>query len=548
MTIRKAILLCVVVLFAGLAPAHGVTLTLLHTSDLHGHVHPIDELADRDFGEGLARVASVVKAVRAEGRPVLLLDSGDTIQGTPAQALVFAGKVGDGSDPIVRAMNAVGYDAMAVGNHDFDFGLERLEKSRAAAKFPWLSSNILRGKGEPAFPPYAIREVEGARVGILGLTTKNVPNWEHPGNIEGLRFTDPVEAARRYVPVLRAQEHCDLVVVIAHLGFEKDPSTGEDRGSSDENQAYALATEVPGIDLLLTGHTHTDIAPRLVGKTWISQPGRFGNVLTRFDVTFEKKGSKWTVASITGRNLPMKPAAADPDVIAAIEREHRAAMAALAESVARLATPVTANGARVSDTGLLDWLHALQQREGKADVSFASLLPGSLPAWASGPLTLRQIWAFYPYENRLVTIQATGKQIREALEVAARCVSGISVQDGSPVWKRNPRVWGYNCDTAAGVEYAIDPMRPEGRRLLFLRREGKPVRDEDTFKVALNSYRAAGGGGFSVWKGCPRISTSESSLRDMLVDDARKKGVVDPESDENWFLAPTLPEGRLSGN
>src|SRR5262245_14487934 len=222
----------------------------------------------------------------------------------------------------------------------------------------------------------------------------------------------------------------------------------------------------------------------------------------------------------------MKAVAPDPDVISAVEPEHRAAMAALAETVARLAVPVTASGARVSDTALLDWLHSLQRREGKADVSFASLLPGSLPAWPSGPLTLRQVWAFYPYENRLVTIQATGKQIREALEVAARCVSGIAVQDGSPVWKRDPRVWGYNCDTAAGVEYAIDPMRPEGQRLLFLRREGKPIGDDEVFKVALNSYRAAGGGGYSVWKTCPRISTSESSLRDMLVDDARKKTVV----------------------
>ncbi|HEY6928104.1 MAG TPA: bifunctional UDP-sugar hydrolase/5'-nucleotidase [Thermoanaerobaculia bacterium] len=548
MRIRRAALLCVFALLAGPSPARAVTLTVLHTSDLHGHVHPTDEVVNRDFGEGLARVASAVKTIRAEGHPVLLLDSGDTIQGTPAQALVFGEKIGDGSDPIVRAMNAVGYDAMAIGNHEFDFGLKRLEKSRTAAKFPWLSANILRGQGEPAFPPYAIREVEGVRIGILGLTTKSVPEWEHPGNVEGLRFTDPVEAARRYVSLLRTQEHCDLVIVIAHIGFEKDPATGEDRGSSDENQAYAIATEVSGIDLLLTGHTHSDIAPRQVGKTWASQPGRFGNVLTRFDVTLEKKANRWTVGSITGRNLPMKPVAPDPEVIAAIEPEHRAAMTALAETVARLAVPVAANEARVSDTALLDWLHAFQRREGKADVSFASLLPGSLPAWPSGPLTLRQIWAFYPYENRLVTIQATGKQIRGALEVAARCVSGIAIQDGSPVWKRNPRVWGYNCDTAAGVEYAIDPMRPEGQRLLFLKHEGKPVRDDETFRVALNSYRAAGGGGYSVWKGCPRISTSESSLRDMLVEDARKKGVVDPSADENWFLAPTLPEGKFSVN
>ena len=223
-------------------------------------------------------------------------------------------------------------------------------------------------------------------------------------------------------------------------------------------------------------------------------------------------------------------------------------MAILSETVARLAVPLTASAARVADTALLDWLHAVQLREGKADLSFASLLPGSLPEWPSGPLTVRQIWSFYPYENRLVTVQATGRQIREALEVAARCVSGVTIQDGQPVWKRNPRVWGYNCDTAEGIEYAIDPTRPEGKRLLVLKRNGKTVGDDEVFKVALNSYRAAGGGGYSVWRQCPRVSTAETSVRDLLLEDARKKGVIAPEADGNWYLAPTLPEGRLSGN
>jgi 2',3'-cyclic-nucleotide 2'-phosphodiesterase (5'-nucleotidase family) len=532
-----------------LLPARGalaVTLTILHTSDLHGHVHPHDELADRDFGEGLARIASAVKAIRAEGRPTLLLDSGDTLQGTPTQALVFRGSVGNGSDPTIRAMNRIGYDAMAVGNHEFDFGLARLEKSRGEAKFPWLAANISRGKGEPAFPPYAVREIAGTRIGILGLTTKNVPSWESPGNVGGLRFADTVETARRYVPLLRGQEQCDLVIVLTHQGFERDPATGEDRGGSEENQAYALATQVQGIDLLLTGHTHIVIAPRKLGGAWISQPGRFGNTLTRFDVTLEKKGGRWAVEAIAGHNFPMKEVAPEPEIVATIESEHRASMAVLSETVAALAAPLAAAEARVADTALLDWLHAVQQREAKAELSFASLLPATLPEWPSGALTIRQIWSFYPYENSLVTVRATGRQIREALEVAARCVSGVRVQDERPVWKRNVRVWGYNCDTAEGIEYALDPTRPEGKRLLFLKRNGRPVGDEDIFTVAINSYRAAGGGGYGVWRECSRISESEKNLRDLLIEDARRSKTLKPVSDQNWFLAPTLPEGLPS--
>jgi 2',3'-cyclic-nucleotide 2'-phosphodiesterase (5'-nucleotidase family) len=534
------------VLAACAAPA--VTLTILHTSDLHGHVDPHDELADKDFGEGLARIAHAVRTIRAEGRPTLLLDSGDTIQGTPAQALTLRGGGGQASDPTIRAMNAIGYDAMAVGNHEFDFGLSRLEKSHGEAKFPWLSANILREKGEPAFPPYAIRQVAGIRVGILGLTTKSVPFWESPDNIRGLRFEDTVATARRYVALLRAQEQCDLVIVLTHEGFERDPSTGQDRGGSEENRAYALATEVSGIDLLLTGHTHSDVAPRKLGGAWISQPGRFGNTLTRFDVDLEKKGGKWAVSNIAGRNLPMKEVTADPEIAAAVAAEHSAAMAALSETVATLSAPVDASQARVADTAIIDWVHSVQLREGQADLSFASLLPGMLPEWPAGPLTVRQVWSLYPYENSLVTVTATGRQVREALEVAARCVSGVSAQDGRAAWIRNARVWGYNCDTAEGIEYALDPTRPEGHRVLFLRRRGKPVKDEETFSVALNSYRAAGGGGYAIWRQCPRVSTKDLGLRELLLDDARKRTVLRLDANQNWFLSPGLPEGRFSGN
>jgi 2',3'-cyclic-nucleotide 2'-phosphodiesterase/3'-nucleotidase len=513
-----------VALFLLLAAARisAVVLTILHTSDLHGRVHPHDALADADLGEGLARVATAVKAIRAEGHPVLLLDSGDAIEGSPTQALVFSGRLGagDGSDPIIRAMNLLGYDAMAVGNHEFDFGVERLNASRKQARFPFLSANTLGPEGEPAFPPYAVVEAGGVRVGILGLVTPHVGNWESPALLGGLRFGDSVEAARRWVPVLRGRERCALVVVIAHEGFERDPRTGKARPDSGENQAYAVATEVPGIDLLLSGHAHAVVAPTRVGGTWVSQPGRWGNTLTRFDVTLEESGGAWKVAAIRGRNLPMRRVVPDAEIVAAIAPEHDATMRALVEDVAVLEAPVSSAGARRRDTALLDWLHAVQLRDGRADLSFASLLPTALPEWTAGPLTLRQIWAFYPYENGLVTVEATGRQVREALERAAACAA-------------RPDEFGRNCDSLEGADYVLDLSRPEGRRVASLTRGGREVSDDERFLVAINSYRASGGGGYPMWKRARRVSET-GNVRDLLVADAQTRKRLRLEADGNW--------------
>ena len=513
------------------APLPAVTLTILHTSDLHGRVHPHDALADADLGEGLARVAAAVKAVRAEGGAVLLLDSGDTIQGAPEQALVFSGRVGSGSDPTVRAMNLAGYDAMAIGNHDFDFGLARLEASRKEARFPWLSANTLGGNGEPAFPPYAVKELAGVRIGILGLVTPHVGNWESPALVAGLRFGDSVEAARRWVPVLRGRERCDLVIVLAHESFERDPrgegtpgrGTGRERRDGGENQAWAVATRVEGIDLLLSGHAHAVIAPTLVGKAWVSQPGRWGNTLTRFDVSLERAGEGFRVTAIAGRNLRMRRVVPDAEVVAAVSPEHDAAMAALSERVAVLDAPVSARGARAGDGPLLDWLLSVERRAGRADLALASLLPAAMADWPSGPLTLRQLWAFYPYENGLVTVEATGRQVRAALERAAACAGR----------KEEP---GRNCDALAGAEYVLDLTRPEGHRVVSLTRGGREIADGDVLTVALNSYRASGGGGYPMWKSARRLSET-GNLRDLLAADARARRSLLLTADGNWRIA-----------
>jgi 2',3'-cyclic-nucleotide 2'-phosphodiesterase (5'-nucleotidase family) len=423
----------------------------------------------------------------------------------------------------VRVLNLVGYDAAAVGNHEFDFGRGRLEESRREARFAWLSANTLGPGGEPALPPYDVREVAGVRVGVLGLVTPGVAKWESPELVAGLTFGDTVAAAKKYVPVLRGKERCDLVVVLAHESFERDLKTGTPRpGAPGDNQAYALATEVEGIDFLLTGHAHSIVTPQRLGPTWLSQPGRWGNTLTRFDATLERTpNGKWTLAGVRGRNLPMRGVEPDAEVVAAIEPEHADTMRLLAEPLAVLPAGVSSRNTRTEDSGMVDWTHRVQLSEGKAQLSFASVLAFGPPLeWPAGPLTLRQVWQFYPYENSLVTLRASGKTVREALERSAEC---MAERDEGP----------RSCDSLEGADYEIDLSRPPGRRVVFLRRLGKDVADGDVFTVALNSHRAAGGGGYPMWKRAQRLA-EKGNVREMLVADARAQKTLRLSATGNW--------------
>lgn len=522
----------------GASLARGAHVTILATSDLHGHVEPQDELAGQDLGEGLARVASRVAAIRSEGNPVLLLDSGDTIEGTPLEAL--HARAGRSGDPTIRAMNGAGYDAMCVGNHEFDFGLDVLERARRDARFPFLSANIVDEKGMPVFRPFAIFERAGVRIGVLGLTVSAVPSWESPSHLGRLHFLDTVETARKYVPILRGRERCGIVIVLTHQGFERDLGAGRppDPVWAAENRGWALATGVDGIDILLAGHSHENLPPRRIGKVWVSIPGRYGNFLTRYDLEIEKG----RIASIGGENLPMKGTEPDGEILRLVAEDVRRVEETLSTTIARLRAPVSFRFLRSSDNAALDWVHRVQREATGADLSFSSILAARLPDWKAGPLTIRDVWRFYPYENSLVTVRASGSQVRSALERAAGCFSGLQAADGGFAWKRGSDVFYFNCDTLAGADYAIDPTRPAGDRLLYLRRAEKGVSDGDSFTVALNSYRAAGAGGYRVWREAARVGQERESIRDLLIADARRQGELRLEADFNWLLAPMLPE------
>ena len=270
---------------------------ILGTTDMHGRIFPIDYYTNKYDNVGIAKVATLVKEARKNDPDLLLVDSGDTIQGTPLE--YFHNKRNNTPpDPMMLSMNALHYDSMAVGNHEYNFGLKVLEKARSEAKFPWLSANTYnKGTATTHYQPYIVKETNGVRVGVLGLTTPGIPNWENVPNYEGLEFKETVSEAKKWVPILREKEKVDLVVITMHMGIEEDLRTGQQilHKCRNENAAIAIARQVPGVDVILMGHTHRDVPSLVVNGVLLTQANRWASHVARVDVYLEKN-KRWPLA------------------------------------------------------------------------------------------------------------------------------------------------------------------------------------------------------------------------------------------------------------
>lgn len=523
------------------AESDTVELTILHTSDLHGAVLPFNDYANRPSKRGsLAQVATLVENTRSTSKhPVLVFDSGDTIQGTPFEQFVHV-RWSEPS-PTIEAMNRIGYDAMAVGNHEFNFGLGVLRRAEEQADFPFLSANSLRaGSDEPAFQPYTIFEAGPLKVGVLGLITPNVPGWEVPEHYAGLEFQPMDEAARRWVPNLRDQEGCDVVVVLAHTGFEASPETGELNGTEHENFVMRL-TEVPGIDLLLTGHTHDDIPPHLVHGVIVSQPDARAQMVTRIDLSFTRDENGWAITDWTGENLAMRETPADTEMVEAFAVAHQRVQTQLDGPAGEVSGELRVERCRLEDCAAVDLIHAVQLDASGADLSLASLLNAHAPPLESGPVSWRWIHAFYVYANTLTAVRLTGQQVLDVLEHIARFYDGLECPEtGGCTVLTDPAIPLYNVDNMAGLQYRIDPTRPEGSRVRDLRSHGSELDLDATFTVACNSYRAAGGGLFPHIEEAEVVWVSSREMTDLIGDYLDRNRPWRPVVDGNWRIGRDL--------
>jgi 2',3'-cyclic-nucleotide 2'-phosphodiesterase/3'-nucleotidase len=552
------------------------TLRLMQTSDLHTNLFPWDYFTGKaDPQRGLSKVATLVKRARAENPDCnLLIDTGDTLQGTPL-GTYYALVDNAPQHPMAVAMNELRYDAMALGNHEFNYGLGVLSKFKGEASFPLLGANIRQsdGGGE-AFTPYLLKDVCGVKVGILGLVTPGVTTWERPENIPGLRFDDPLETARVYVPRMR-QEGADVVVVAIHSGPDKqptgsasnpaswlndyaDPTKWADRGNlPGENQAVQIAQQVEGIDVLLTGHTHQPI-PKMLLKNGqgqdvlLIQPNRWGSHLGLVDLSIVHADGRWKVEGKDSRLLEVNASVEQDAQVTQLTQVHHATT--LNYVSAKLGTTRAAftggYAARYVDSALADLINAVQEEAAEenghpVDFSLAALFTdeGMLPA---GDITLRDAYSIYIYDNTLYVMEINGSILRRALELNAGYFAQWNPSappDASrPESAKVGNVQNYNWDLYSRIEYGYDLTKPVGSRLTHLRYKGLDVRDDQSFRIAINNYRASGGGGYSMFKEGTVLWTSADGVRDYVARYIQSHPNLDPNDVNmcNFSLTPDL--------
>ena len=535
------ILICVT--FIASLPAATVKISLLSSTDLHGNIFPHDYYTAKSAPRGLAKVATLIQEARRQNPNSLLLDCGDTIQGstleTVHQMAVRAGKTTQ-PDPMMAVMNYLRYDAMAMGNHELNYGLKNMLTARSQATFPWLSANtrLAAGASVKPFQGWIVKTVAGVKIGIIGLTTPAIPIWEKPENYKGYRWIAGTIAAAEAVAEMRKSAKPDVVVVIVHSGLDRDLATGQVKSGEavGENMVHQIATEVPGIDVIFFGHTHQQLAGALVNGVLLAQAKNWGGSLARVDLKLEGTPGKWKLTSKEGSLIPVTPATVpDPKVIAIAQPYHDQAEKYLSAPVAESMVSMNGSHAREMDSALVDMIQEVQLYYAKADVSFASLFSTAVN-FPKGPVTVRELASLYIYDNELYAIEGDGQMVKDALENAARfylpCPETGCLGDA----QINPKVFGFNYDMAQGVNYEIDLRRPEGDRIRNLMYRGKPLAMDQKLRIALNNYRSGGSAGYTAFQKAPIVWRSGMEIREMMIDYYREKKVFPASPDNNWRL------------
>ncbi|MGW6204744.1 bifunctional metallophosphatase/5'-nucleotidase [Streptomyces sp. NPDC055089] len=557
---------------AGPAAAHGhghghgrppkrYSFTVMGTTDLHGNVFNWDYFTDKEFDDkthndvGLAKISTLVDQVRREkGRHnTLMIDAGDTIQGT--QLSYYYAKIDPITakrgpvHPMAQAMNAIGYDAAALGNHEFNYGIPVLRKFEEQCDFPLLGANALDAKTlRPAFAPYVIKKLRtphgrDVKVAILGLTNPGIAIWDK-ANVGGkMVFPGLEEQAAKYVPRLRSMG-ADVVIVSAHSGSSGTSSYG-DQIPYVENAAGLVAEQVPGIDAILVGHAHSEIPEYFVEnkqtgkKVVLSEPLKWGQRLTLFDFDLVWEKGRWVVERAGSQVLNSNTVAEDPKITKMLADEHTKVVAYVNQVIGTSTAAMTTAEAAWKDEPIIDLINVVQAETVKAALAggeYAALpvlsqascfsRTAQIPA---GNVTIKDAAGLYPFENTLEARLVTGAQIKDYLEFSARYY--VQTAAGAPVdtakLTNADNTPDYNYDAVSGLTYDIDIAQPNGSRIVGLSFEGKAIDPAAQFVLAVNNYRASGGGNFPHVPAAKQLWANSEEIRNTIIAWVQAKGSVD---------------------
>jgi 2',3'-cyclic-nucleotide 2'-phosphodiesterase (5'-nucleotidase family) len=515
-----------------------ISITIIGTSDMHGDLMGWSYEDGKDLGKGgFARAASVVKEARAQNPNTLVIDNGDSIQGTILTDDLFNVDLTK-QNPVMAVMNTIGYDAMSLGNHEFNFGTPLIDKLVKEANFPILSANIYK-KGTTNYfvQPYTIKEVEGVKVGIIGLTVPDILKYDGTKQgVASLEYRHMAQEAKKAVAALR-KEGVDVIIAAAHAGLD-------DRGGEDDaGAARAVAQACPEIDILLVGHDHVTLVEEINGVL-VAAPTTQTQAV-RFELTINKKGEGYAVTSKTATIVELSEYPIDTDAAKTIASFHDETLKFLQGTIGTATGdfhPAQIKGvptAQIQDTPVIDLINNVQLAVTGADVSAAALFSANsnLP---QGALSYANVFNIYKYPNTLVGVEVTGKELKAFMEWSASYYN--TYQEGDLTVSFNPNIRIYAYDMFQGVDYDIDISKPAGSRITNLMFKGEPLADDTVLKLAINDYRYSGIGP----TGLKLISNSEPyfestpvTLRAAIRDYIAKKGTLTAKVDNNWKIIGT---------
>ncbi|EEL98270.1 2',3'-cyclic-nucleotide 2'-phosphodiesterase [Bacillus mycoides DSM 2048] len=517
-----------------------VTLNILLTSDVHGTVYPIHYQDNSKAEIGLAKISTLIKKERSQNANVLLIDNGDFIQGTPF-TYHYATYEKDMENPMSLLANYLEYDIAIIGNHEFNYGMDILNNAVTTANSPYLSANILdKNRKEPYFgKPYIIKHIESnIKIAILGVTTHYIPHWEQAHHIKDLQFEDAFETTKKWVSYIRKHEKPDLLVVAYHGGFERDLQTGvPTEVLTGENQGYAMCHEIEGIDILLTGHQHREIAHTVINGVTILQTGCNGHSVGKVTVTFEKAEQKWVKKESYSELLPVQGIAADQDVLSLVANYEEKTQNWLDKPIGIIYGDMQISDAmqtRLQDHPFIEFINKIQMDIANVSISCTSLFHNTSPGFPKH-VTMRDIVSNYIYPNTLKVIRITGADIKNALELSASYFTLKA--DGTIIVNPTyiePKPQHYNYDMWEGISYVLNISKPIGERVESLQYKGAPLNMNEEYDVVMNNYRASGGGYFFMFQNKPVVKDIPTDMSELIANYILKHKRIEATKNENW--------------
>jgi len=490
------------------------TLQLLHTSDIHGYVYPTSYSTKQIQNIGLAKLYTLITQISKPNR--ILIDTGDSIQGSPL-TYYHAKQEPQTIHPIAKVMNYVGYDYITIGNHEFNYGLTNLYQYLDHLDATILNSNLLDHHTQQPFRgvSYDILETEGPTIGIIGVTTHYIPNWEQPSNIENIDILDAFETTKKVV--LQIRDTVDLLIVNYHGGFERDLETFElSTEDTGENQGSKMLRDIDGIDILLTGHQHRLLQGRTHNTTY-SQPGFNGQYLSEISIegTFD---DTWNFSfTTTLHNTEGIPA--NKDVMNLIQPDEHLTQTYLDTPVGHLEKDYLITNqldARLHKHPLVSFINQVQLEFTNADIASCSL--GNDVSGFRKDITIRDIISTYIYPNTVVVKRMTGKEIKQAIEKTATFFTikhnEIVISDEF----NTPKLQLYAYDMYDPIHYTITVSKPVGSRVSDITLHGTSLQMDQSYNVVMNNYRASGGGEYLFIKDCPIVNDTQTEVIELLVN------------------------------